>query len=148
MEMKEVRKLLLVQFCAMVTVALLLVVLFETGLLEPGIAAGEVSAAEVSLTFVVELATIAIIPTALRLFKFKKIEADLQLRHELALRKWGVLRLSMLEVVLLLNTMLYYVFMNTSFGYLAIIVGLCLPFVYPSEDKCLMEAFMDTEKEA
>jgi hypothetical protein len=45
--------------------------------------------------------------------------------------------------MLLANTLLYYVFMNTSFGYLAIIILLCMPFVYPSKDKCMAEAFME-----
>jgi hypothetical protein len=141
--MEQVRKLLLTIFVVAVTMALLLVVVFETGLLEPGTAAGDRSVEEVSLTFVVELLTIAVIPVALRLFKFKRVEADLKARHEQALRKWGVLRLSMLESILLANTLLYYVFMNTSFGYLAIIILLCMPFVYPSKEKCMAEAFME-----
>lgn len=132
-------------FWTTVSMALLIVALFETGLLEPGIAAGEPTQAEIIITYIIELATIAVIPTALRLFKFKKVEADLQQRHEVALQKWGVLRLSMLEAVLFANLLPYYVFMNTSFGYLAIMTALCLPFVYPSLDKCRYEAFLDEE---
>jgi hypothetical protein len=77
--------------------------------------------------------------------KFKKIEADLQERHEEALLKWGVLRLSMLEVPLILNTICYYLFLNTSFGYMAIILLLCMAFVYPTKEKCNVEAFMTEE---
>ena len=38
-----------------------------------------------------------------------------------------------------LNTVLYYLFMNTTFGYMAIILAICLPFVYPSEARCEAE---------
>lgn len=130
-------------FWAMVIVALAFVLAFETDALESGIAAGEPSQSEIILTYVVELATIAIIPLALRLFKFQGVASDLQRRHHEALRKWGVLRLMMLGFLLLANTLLYYVYLNTSFGYLAIMTALCLPFVYPSEGKCEAEAYMD-----
>lgn len=145
--MKKVRIILLSLFWNIVALALLIVVVFETELLEPGIAAGDPTQGEVILTYVDELSTIALIPTALRLFKFKRIDADLRENHEVALQKWGVIRLSILEGVLLFNTVLYYVFMNTSFGYLAIMTALCLPFVYPSEAKCQVEAFVDADVE-
>lgn len=141
--MKKVRILLLSLFWSIVSVALLMVVVFETELLEPGIASGDPTQGEVILTYIVELATIALIPTALRLFKFHRVDADLRGHHEEALRKWGVLRLLIFGVILLFNTLFYYVFMNTSFGYLAIMTALCLPFVYPSEEKCQVEAFVD-----
>jgi hypothetical protein len=57
----------------------------------------------------------------------------------IALRKWGVLRLSMLEVPLLANTLFYYIYMNTTFGYMAIILLICLAFVYPSMNRCLAD---------
>jgi len=134
-------------FWAMVIVALAFVLAFETDALESGIAAGEPSQSEIILTYVVELATIAIIPLALRLFKFKSIETDLKHRHETALQKWGILRLLMMGLVLHTNTLLYYVYMNTSFGYLAIMTALCLPFVHPSESKCMAEAYMNEEED-
>ncbi len=53
--------------------------------------------------------------------------------------KWGLLRLLILEVPMVVNTYLYYIYMNTTFGYLAIILLLCLPFVMPTESRCLAE---------
>ena len=53
--------------------------------------------------------------------------------------KWGTIRLLILEVPMLVNTLLYYIYMNTTFGYMAIILLLCLPFVFPSLNRCLAE---------
>ena len=49
------------------------------------------------------------------------------------------MRLLILEVPMVSNTYLYYMYMNTTFGYLAIILLLCLPFVFPSLNRCLAE---------
>jgi hypothetical protein len=53
-----------------------------------------------------------------------------------------LIRLLMLLVPLWADTLLYYLYMNTTFGYLGIILALCLPFVYPSMNRC------ETETEA
>ena len=42
------------------------------------------------------------------------------------------------------NTYLYYMYMNPTFGYLAIILLLTLPFVMPTESRCIAET---TEEE-
>ena len=52
---------------------------------------------------------------------------------------WGMLRLLVLEVPMVVNTYLYYMFMNPTFGYLAIILLLCLPFVMPTVGRCIDE---------
>ncbi|MBQ8712837.1 MAG: hypothetical protein IJ551_08505 [Prevotella sp.] len=61
------------------------------------------------------------------------------------MKKWGVLRLIMLEVPMLVNTLLYYAYANTAFGYMAIIIAITLPFVYPSMNRCMAET---TEEES
>ena len=58
--------------------------------------------------------------------------------------KLGMLRLSLLLIPMQVNTLLYYLYMNPAFGYMAIILLLCLPFVYPSMNRCLDET---TEEE-
>ena len=50
-----------------------------------------------------------------------------------------LLRLLLLFLPLLADTLLYYIYMNPTFGYLGIILALCLPFVYPSEGRCISE---------
>lgn len=146
--MKQTRTVLMSQFVGILMAVLLVSVSFETGILEDGILAGADAQLEFVILSIMELLTIAFIPLALRLLKFKKIEADLRQRHAVALRKWGVLRLSMLDFVLLFNTLFYYLFLNTSFGYMAIILVLCLCFVYPSVSRCEEEAFENIVEEA
>ena len=53
--------------------------------------------------------------------------------------KWGMIRLFILEVPMLVDTLLYYIYMNTTFGYLAVMLLLCLPFVFPSMNRCQAE---------
>ena len=53
--------------------------------------------------------------------------------------KWGMSRLLILEVPMVIDTLLYYIYMNTTFGYLGIMLLLCLPFVFPTLNRCLDE---------
>ena len=134
-------------FACMVAIGVVLVVLFEGELLEVGALAGTDSQSEFAVLGIMEVLTILFIPLSLRLFKFKKIERQLQTFHASALLKWGVVRLLMLGVPMLANTLLYYIYMNTSFGYMAIIILLCLPFIFPTTEKCSAEAFVNESEQ-
>ncbi len=139
--MESTRNVLLAEFVAMVTIAVLAVVLYESGVLAMG-AWAHCSGAEFVLTVILELATLAVIPLALRLFKFKKVKKQIAAGKDKALRKWGTLRICLLGVPLMLNAWLYYSFSSTKFGYMAIILLLCMPFVFPSVGKCNYEVSM------
>jgi len=90
------------------------------------------------------LLTLAAIPIGLRLFKFRKVADDLRQRGELALLKWGVLRLSMIGDLLVINTLLYYIFgFEPAFGYLAVICLLSMPFIVPTMSRCEAEVTVD-----
>lgn len=145
--MNKTRNKLTSLFIALLAIPLLLAIIFETGMAEEGILAGSHAMHEFAATAIMELLTIALIPAALRLFKLSRVEAQLRQHHEKALLKWGGIRLLMLGVPLLINTILYYVYMNTSFGYMAIIIVLCQPFVYPSRERCISEAFLTDHQE-
>lgn len=136
--MKKIRNLLLTIFVGTLCLAVCIVVLFETDVLECGLLATE-KQSEFLWTTLMELITLATAFLTLRLFKFEKVHRDLTERRGQALCQWGVVRLLMLTVPLLANTLLYYIYMNPTFGYLAIILVLCLPFVYPSESRCQAE---------
>lgn len=140
--MNKVRTLLQILYYGILAVVLLFVLLFETGFLEDGLLAAESARVEFAFLTVMELMTVACIPLALMLFKFKKVEAHLKHRHEEALQKWGVLRLFMLQAPLVVNTVLYYLFLNTSFGYMAIILFLSMAFIRPTKERCDVEAFI------
>lgn len=136
---KTVRQLRTLFFCS-IAVALIIVILFETELILPGSLALNTRQCFVVAT-IMELLTIVIIPFALRLFKFKKINSlltDEDQRWE-NLLSYGTTRILMLSVPMIVNTLCYYLFMSTAFAYLAIILFLCMFFVYPSVDKCVAE---------
>lgn len=123
---------------SMIGITVVLVVLFETDVLPSGLMATE-KQTEFLLTTLMELLTLASVYMALRLFKFDKVHQELITRKADGLRRWGLIRLAILLLPMPLNTVLYYLFMNTTFGYMAIILAICLPFVYPSEARCEAE---------
>lgn len=122
----------------MIGITVVLIVLFETDVLPSGLMATE-KQTEFLLTTLMELLTLASVYMALRLFKFDKVHQELVTRKADGLRRWGLIRLAILLLPMPLNTVLYYLFMNTTFGYMAIILAICLPFVYPSEARCEAE---------
>ena len=144
--MKQTQRLLMILFITSIVLPLAMVVLFETGIIATGIMAGETQS-EFLLTSTMELVTLAFAFLSLRLFKFAYIHADLVNRQEKALLKWGYLRLLLIQAPLVINTLLYYLYMKPTFGYLAIILALCLPFVYPSMDRCLAEVSEEQKEE-
>lgn len=121
-------------FIGTVAVPLLIATVYECDVLPTGVFAGKAQE-EFLAVIIMELLTIVMIPLALRLFKAKDVERKVAEGDTLALRRWGALRILMITVPLLLNTIGYYLFMNTTFGYMALILLICLPFVYTSPKK-------------
>ena len=136
--MKETKNQLMCVFVAGIVWPLMIVCIYETEVVVPGLLATD-KQSEFLLTFLMELMTLGCAFLALRLFKFEKIHQELITGKAVALRKWGVIRLVMLLLPLWADTLLYYIYMNTTFGYLGIILALCLPFVYPSMSRCEAE---------
>lgn len=98
--------MLMTVFVGALALAALIVTVFETGALEQGTAVGN-SQVEFVITVVMELLTLGQIWLALRLFKIRQIRQDLVSRKEFALRKWGVLRLEILDIPLVANVLFY-----------------------------------------
>ena len=94
--MKKVSKQLMVFYTAQVALALVAIVLFELDVLPAGIKADD-KQSEFALTSVMELITLGAAFLGLRLFKFKAIHNDLVTRKEIAMWKWGMARLIILE---------------------------------------------------
>ena len=136
--MKQISQKLMVVYVVFVALTLGIIVLYETECLEPGMLATE-EQSKFLFTTLMELGSLAAAFFGLRLFKFKTIYNDLVTRKEPAMMKWGMIRLLILEVPMLADTLLYYIYMNTTFGYLAIILLLCLPFVFPTQNRCVAE---------
>ena len=136
--MKKVSQQLIAFYTAQIVLALVIVVLFELDMLPTGIMADD-KQTDFLLTATMEIVSLGAAFLGLRLFKFKIVSKSLVEQKEKAMWKWGMTRLLILEAPMVINTLLYYIFMNTTFGYLAIILLLCLPFVYPSLNRCLAE---------
>ena len=132
--MNKTISLLRTVLIANVGVAVVIAALYELDILPSGMLAGRPQDEFLS-TISMDLITIVFIPVALRLFKTKDVEKRLEEGNIKAFRKWGLVRILMITVPLVLNTLLYYSFMNTTFGYMALILLICLPFIYPASRK-------------
>ena len=136
--MKKVSKQLMAFYIAQIALALVVVVLFELDVLPVGVMADD-KQSDFIFTALMEIVSLGAAFLGLRLFKFKAIHDDLVKRQEKAMWKWGMVRLIILEAPMVIDTLLYYIYMNTTYGYLAIIMLLTLPFVFPSENRCIAE---------
>ena len=144
--MKKVSKTLMLIYVLLIVLTLAIVALYELDVLESGVLADSKQTEFVAMT-AMELTTLCGAFLGLRLFKFPKIHSDLVTRKEPAMLMWGMLRLLILEMPMVVNTYLYYMYMNTTFGYLAIILLLCLPFVFPSLNRCIDETTEEVKSE-
>ena len=115
--MKKTRNLLSCVYAAGIVIIVGLIVLYEYDILASGMLAGA-HQSEFLWTTLMELATLGCAFLALRLFKFDRIHRVLNDQKAVALKKWGLLRLMLLFVPLLADTLLYYNYMNPTFGYL------------------------------
>lgn len=122
-------------FFFMVVITLLLVALYETEILVPTDKAVDATM-EFGILTMMELITILVIPMALKLFSLKAVRRKLVARKGDALLPWGTARINMLCLPMLVNTFMYYQTMSAAFGYMAIILFLCLFFIYPSIGRC------------
>ena len=135
--MKRIQTLLMRMFIASVALAALPVVLCETGLLPQGVLAGRQGSDEFIVLCFMELLTICVIPIALRLFRFKSVAKKLKTQR--GAFACAMIRLLALCVPMVANAVLYYLYMNVAFGYMGIILLLCLAFVMPTMERCESE---------
>ena len=140
--MEKTRNRLMAQLTAALLLALLLIVVYESGWLLPGAWASDVQTL-FWLSIVMELLTVVLIPSALYLFKTKYVHQRLTAptaEKPRRLLMWATLRMQMLCLPMVLNTLFYYLFgCQVAFGYMAIILFLCLIMIYPSMGRCLAE---------
>lgn len=137
--MRHTQHILLCNTLVPLALVLATIVLFETDVLPCGVLKGQQTQAEFVAAVTMEILTIALIPLALKLFRLRAVSSRLHRQGAEALLRFGLLRLAMLTVPMMANTLLYYLFMNVAFGYLAIILALCLFFVFPTAARCEAE---------
>ena len=125
-------------FFAALLAVVVVVVLFETGLIAEGVCSSD-KRMEYFMAVAVELFALVAIPLALRMFKIGSIRRRLFAGIEHALSVWGTVRILLLAVPMCMATVLYYLFMNPSFGYIAVILFISMLFIYPSTERCVQE---------
>ena len=143
--MQLIQRKLFLQFWLPIVICLVLIVLYENEVLEPAVWQG-FKVNEYYAAIVMELVTICLIPLSLRLFKFGFVKRSFTANGPDALLRWGTVRMDMLTVPMMVNTFLYYQFMNVAFGYMGIILLLCMMFVYPSRRRCEDESGLSGSK--
>lgn len=144
--MNRTKNILMAVFFGFIIISLVIVELYENDILDCGILVGDKNV-EFLLVATMELLTVALIPLALRMFRFRRVADILTSDEDRAASRllvWGSLRLCCLGIPMAVNALLYYLYMNTTFGYMGIILLICMPFVYPSMNRCISET---TKKE-
>lgn len=136
--METIQKKLQLIFWIPIALSAIIIVLGELDIIPNGILAND-KQVEFVIMSMMEILTIIAIPVALKLFKFKAIANKLTSDTLLHFERWGIVRLCLLNVPMVINLVCYYLFVGAGFGYLAIILFLSLFFVYPSLSRCYNE---------
>lgn len=136
--METIQKKLQLIFWIPIALSAIIIVSGELDIIPNGILAND-KQVEFVIMSMMEILTIIAIPVALKLFKFKAIANKLASDTLLHFERWGIVRLCLLSVPMVINLVCYYLFVGAGFGYLAIILFLSLFFVYPSLSRCYNE---------
>ena len=136
--METIQKKLQLIFWIPIVLSAIIIILGELDIIPNGILAND-KQVEFVIMSMMEILTIIAIPVALKLFKFKAIANKLASDTLLHFERWGIVRLCLLNVPMVINLVCYYLFVGAGFGYLAIILFLSLVFVYPSLSRCYNE---------
>lgn len=86
-----------------------------------------------------ELITLCVIPFALRLFKFKWVKKRIKKQGTKGLLDLKASQILMLSGPMILNAMMYFLTRQVAHFYLAVILFLCMIFIYPSQEKLVNE---------
>lgn len=136
--METIQKKLQLIFWIPIVLSAIIIVSGELDIIPNGILAND-KKVEFVIMSMMEILTIIAIPVALKLFKFKAIANKLASDTLLHFERWGIVRLCLLNVPMVINLVCYYLFVGAGFGFLAIILFLSLFFVYPSLSRCYNE---------
>lgn len=86
-----------------------------------------------------ELITLCVIPFALRLFKFKWVKKRIKKQGTKGLLDLKASQIVMLSSPMILNAIIYLMNRQVAHFYLAVILFLCMIFIYPSQEKLVNE---------
>ena len=142
--MNQIIKQLKLLFYLIVGVSLLLMAVVEFLLLD---IAGGLFADDKQFEFVYQsfmiLLTLGGIYVVLRFFKFEGIKKRIQEHQLTAYSRWSLIRMLVLEGIAILNIGGYFLFVNSSFVYLWLIIILSFSFLYPTRERLINETGID-----
>lgn len=133
--MKETSRKLMIPYIGSIILAAGMVVLYETQTFLEGGLAGDVQGEFLAAT-IMELLTICAIPLALRLFKFRKVRGIIEKEKADGLFRMALIRMAMICLPMLVNTLLYYLYMTPAFGYMAMVGFISMAFITPTVKRC------------
>ena len=136
--METIQKKLQLIFWIPIVLSSIIIILGELDIIPNGLLAND-KQVEFVIMSMMEILTIIAIPVALKLFKFKAIADKLASDTLLHFERWGIVRLCLLNVPMVINLVCYYLFVSAGVGNLANILFLSLYFVYPSLSRCYNE---------
>ena len=141
--MKKIKNILLLFYCEMLLIAGVFYVLGDFLYVDMALLSETSKTTMYVIQMVMILLTLGLVPFALRLFRFGFVRRQLIAQREQALLRWGLVRISILGLLLTTNTLLYYLYAyEPAFGYLAVMVLLCMPFILPTMSRCQAELEM------
>lgn len=138
METEKIVKTLRIEMAAVLLWAILLIALFETEVLPSGWAVGQ-AAAEYYMSMTGVMMLLILVPVALKLFSFRFVRRVFSGTDVVMLprryRFWSEIRLAMLAVTGWINLTFYYLTLDTSCAFCALVALLALCFCWPSAEK-------------
>lgn len=135
---------------AFIVLCLAIVVAFENGVADPFDAFS--AQVEFVIATIMELLTIASIPLALWMMKSRYVTRRFsavtgEKERMLLCHRFSMIRLNILLVLMLINTLLYYMSaLTVAYGYMAIILLISLGFVYPSKSRFAEECGINSDE--
>lgn len=148
-QIKAVTRTMQIQYAFYITIAILLVVLYQSDIILEGTYAGDFGMQYILETIGI-LTTIALVPLSLKVFSVKLNKKIKMAGFENALklyRQWSSVRLMIIAFITYLNIMIYYMTLN-SIGGLCALIGLTASiFCLPGERKLREELNLVTKNE-
>lgn len=148
-QIKAVTRTMQIQYAFYITIAILLVGLYQSDLILEGTYAGDFGMQYILETIGI-LTTIALVPLSLKIFSVKLNKKIKMAGFENALklyRQWSSVRLMIIAFITYLNIMIYYMTLN-SIGGLCALIGLTASiFCLPGERKLREELNLVTKNE-
>lgn len=132
-EHKRVNRQLNILALALMAAEIMIVVLGELDVIENG-----VLPVSYGLQLLVVLLTIFLIPTSLKLLNWTPIRKRID-RELYTYRFWAIARLFALYIPVLLGTSLYFLMLDSSALYCAVVSLIAIVFVWPTEERMLDE---------